>query len=222
MFGIIHASENSWASPVTIGSFGVGVVLLVALVWNESVVAQPIMPLRLFADPVRVGGYIGRTLYMGAMIGFFFGAQYLQEALGMNSLQAGMAFFPMTLVNFAVALLFPRIAPRMGEAWPLVIGFGQGPVFAPLTSAVISGASAADAGAASGLVNTFHQLGTALGLGLLVALSPPACTAAGADEAVAVSAEASAAFAGASGMLALCLIVCASLILPREIAARRR
>lgn len=38
---------------MTIGSFGVGVVLLVALVWNESDVAQPIMPLRLFADPVR-------------------------------------------------------------------------------------------------------------------------------------------------------------------------
>jgi hypothetical protein len=254
VFGIINAADTSWASPVSIVAFAIGVVLLVVLVWNEGAVSQPIMPLRLFNNPVRVGGYVGRLLYMGAMIGFFFfGAQYLQEALGMNPLASGAAFLPMTIVNFMVAILFPRIARRFGEAWPLVlgvaltlvgmfwlaqitvstdyllgvalpmvvIGLGQGLVFAPLTSAGIFGAATADAGAASGLVNTFHQLGTAIGLGVLVAISMPVFTNAGGSGAVAVAAEAGAAFTGASIFLALCLVICAALILPREVRSRR-
>jgi predicted MFS family arabinose efflux permease len=57
-----------------------------------------------------------------------------------------------------------------GVALPMVlIGAGQGLAFAPLTSFGIIGAPASDAGAASGLVNTFHQVGTCLGLGIAVA-----------------------------------------------------
>ena len=41
----------------------------------------------------------------------------------------------------------------------VLIGAGQGLAFAPLTAAGIAGVDAADAGAASGLVNTAHQLG---------------------------------------------------------------
>ncbi len=57
-----------------------------------------------------------------------------------------------------------------GVALPMIlIGAGQGLAFAPLTSFGIIGAPASDAGAASGLVNTFHQVGTCLGLGIAVA-----------------------------------------------------
>ena len=60
-------------------------------------------------------------------------------------------------------------------ALPMVlIGIGQGLAFAPLTSAGIAGVTARDAGAASGLVNTAHQLGSALGLGILVAVAASA------------------------------------------------
>jgi EmrB/QacA subfamily drug resistance transporter len=56
-----------------------------------------------------------------------------------------------------------------GVALPMVVlGLGMGCAFAPLTSAGLSGVAAADAGAASGLVNVAHQLGGSLGLGMLV------------------------------------------------------
>jgi EmrB/QacA subfamily drug resistance transporter len=249
VFGVIHAADTGWGTPVTIAAFAVGVVLLAVLVINEARVAQPIMPLRLFASRVRVGGYVGRFLYMGAMIGFFFfTSQYLQETLGFTALQAGAGFLPMTIVNFAVALLFPRIARRIGEGLPLsagvaltlagmfwlsrltpdtdylvgvalpmlLLGAGQGLVFAPLTSAGIAGATARDAGAASGLVNTFHQLGSSLGLAVLVAIAAPAATGQ-ADASAAASAEASAALTGSSAMLALCLIAVTALILPAHL-----
>lgn len=57
-------------------------------------------------------------------------------------------------------------------AAPMVlIGTGQGLVFAPVTSQGLAGVGAADAGAASGLVNSFHQIGSAVGLGVLVTVS---------------------------------------------------
>ncbi|WP_084077837.1 MFS transporter [Demequina sp. NBRC 110057] len=250
VFATIHAAEASWGAPLTIGSLVGGLALIALLVWNEARAAQPIMPLRLFDDRVRVGGYVGRLLFMGAMIGFFFfTTQFMQDVLGFTPLQAGLGFLPMTAVNFAVALASPRIARRVGEAPALVagvavtmvgmlwlsrigvdstyvtdvalpmvlIGAGQGLVFAPLTSAGIHGASEADAGAASGLVNTFHQLGMALGLGILVVVGSHA-VGAGVSGVEAVAVGASASLAAGTALLLASLVVCAALILP---AARR-
>ncbi|MGW9413651.1 MFS transporter [Arthrobacter cupressi] len=102
VFGIISAGESGWGSPVTLAALAAGVVLLAVFVRGEALSAQPILPLRLFADRERTGAYAARLLYMGAMIGFFyFTTQFLQGVLGFTPLQAGIAFFPMTVVNFA-------------------------------------------------------------------------------------------------------------------------
>jgi EmrB/QacA subfamily drug resistance transporter len=56
-----------------------------------------------------------------------------------------------------------------GIALPmLLIGAGMGLAFTPLTQAAIAGVDHHDAGAASGLVNVFQQLGSTIGIGLLV------------------------------------------------------
>jgi EmrB/QacA subfamily drug resistance transporter len=56
-----------------------------------------------------------------------------------------------------------------GIALPmLLIGGGMGLAFTPLTQAAIAGVDNHDAGAASGLVNVFQQIGSSLGIGLLV------------------------------------------------------
>ncbi|MFT2816780.1 MFS transporter [Leifsonia sp. A12D58] len=256
VFAIIHAAEASWTSPLTLVFGIIGLLLLVALIINESRVAQPILPLRLFASRLRTGGYLGRMLYMGAMIGFFFfTTQYLQNVLGFTPLQAGVGFLPMTVVNFAVAMLIPRIVARVGQAAPLVtgialtligmiwlsritpdanyllgvalpmvvVGAGQGLVFAPLTSAGIAGVSTRDAGAASGLVNTFHQIGMSLGLGILVAVSANAGTAtADAPAATQMTEQVSAALTAGSVLLGLCLVVSLVLIVPAERARTRQ
>jgi EmrB/QacA subfamily drug resistance transporter len=108
-----------------------------------------------------------------------------------------------------------------GLAAPMVlIGAGQGLAFAPLTSAGIAGASAQDAGAASGLVNTFHQVGMAFGLGILVATAAHAGTGS-ASTAVRLAAQVSAALTAGSILLALSLIAAVALIVPAA-AARRR
>jgi predicted MFS family arabinose efflux permease len=253
VFGIVSSSEAGWASPVTLGSLVAAAALLTVLVLNEARAQQPIMPLHLFASRVRTGAYVARMLYLGAMIGFFyFTTQLLQGVLGYSALAAGIAFFPMTVVNFAVAMAIPRLTPRFGNAallatgvaltlagmtWlsrvgvdssylgavaaPMVlIGAGQGLAFAPLTSAGISGVTREQAGAASGLVNTAHQLGSALGLAVLVAAS--ASAGAGAPDPVAALAQhVSAALTVGALLLALCLAATLVLVLPSGAADHR-
>jgi len=63
------------------------------------------------------------------------------------------------------ALVFGIVeSAERGWTNPMVlIGAGQGLAFAPLTTFGIAAVRGEDAGAASGLVNTAHQLGMALG-----------------------------------------------------------
>ena len=154
------------------------------------------------------------------------------------------ARFPMTVVNFAVAMTIPRLTARLGQAAPLavgvlltlsgmawlaqvqvtsscwtavalpmvLIGAGQGLAFAPLTSAGIAGVGTSDAGAASGLVNTFHQLGMALGLSVLVAVA--ANSGHGLAPADALTAHVDTALSAGTVLLGACLLAVLGLILP--------
>ncbi|MGO4188984.1 MFS transporter [Pseudarthrobacter sp. TAF60_1] len=107
-----------------------------------------------------------------------------------------------------------------GVALPMIlIGAGQGLAFAPLASFGIIGAPASDAGAASGLVNTFHQVGMCLGLGVAVAAA--ATVPATGTAAVHLAAQVSAALTTGSILLLLALAVAAGLILPADLASRR-
>jgi EmrB/QacA subfamily drug resistance transporter len=252
VYGIIHSADSSWGTAATVIPVLAGVVLIASLVFAESRAAEPVMPLRLFASRERAGAYLVRMLYMGAMIGFFFyTTQYLQGVLGFSAFQAGVAFFPMTVVNFAVAMTIPGLTARVGQAVPLtagvvltlagmawlaqvqvtssywtsvampmvLIGAGQGLAFAPLTSAGIAGVGARDAGAASGLVNTFHQLGMALGLSVLVAVS--ASSGHGPTSAAGVlTAHVHTALTAGTLLLAASLLAVLSLILPTHLRSR--
>ncbi|WP_345449331.1 MFS transporter, partial [Microbacterium fluvii] len=246
VFAILSASESGWAAPQTIAGFVTAAIILTVFVIAESRASQPIMPLRLFASRIRTGAYLTRLLYLGAMIGFFFfTSQYLQEALGFTPLQAGLAFLPMTLVNFVVAMGIPWLVRRFGDppilivgavltlagmiwlsritedgdyltavALPmLLLGAGQGFAFAPMTTFGLAGATAQDAGAASGVVNTFHQMGSSLGLGILVAAAA-AATPGTTGTAAIITAQASAALTTASLFLAAALVVVLALIAP--------
>src|SRR3954463_13801540 len=247
VFGIIESGEVGWGAARVVLPVVVGLALLAALVAIESRVEQPIMPLRLFRSRERSGAYATRMLYLGAMIGFFFfTTQFMQDALGFTPLQAGLGFLPMSLVNFAVALVIPRLRARFSDAvllaggtavtlagmvWlsraglgdaylatvalPMVlVGAGQGLAFAPLTSAGIAGVAPRDAGAASGLVNTAHQLGMALGLAVLSAVALRA--GAGLEGPAAVAERVAAALTASSVLLAVALLLVLVLLVPGE------
>src|SRR3954468_5317747 len=94
----------------------------------------------------------------------------------------------------------------------VLVGVGQGLAFAPLTSSGIAGVAPADAGAASGLVNTAHQLGMALGLAVLSAVAAGA--GAGLPGPAAGVEHVGAALTAGSVLLAVALLVVLVVLVP--------
>jgi MFS family permease len=85
----------------------------------------------------------------------------LLPGLGLGA--AGLALFTQTPVRASYA---PDLLPSM-----ILVGVGAGLTFPALMTLAMSGAHPADAGLASGLVNTTQQVGGALGLAVLATLS---------------------------------------------------
>ena len=127
VYGIVRSADAGWSDPLTLATLAAGIGLLVAFVATERRAPQPVMPLRLFATRERTGAYTARMLFLGAMVPFwFFTTQYLQQVLGDTPVQAGLAFLPTTIVNFAAALAVPRLTRRYGNARVLLGGLALG------------------------------------------------------------------------------------------------
>jgi EmrB/QacA subfamily drug resistance transporter len=117
VYGIVHSADTGWTDPVTLIAVAVAAVALTVFVANERRAPQPIMPLRLFASRERRGAYAGRLLFLGAMVPFwFFTTQYLQGVDGYSPVRAGLAFLPVTVVNFVAAMAVPWLTRRFGNA----------------------------------------------------------------------------------------------------------
>ncbi|MGW7528023.1 MFS transporter [Streptomyces sp. NPDC054783] len=107
-----------------------------------------------------------------------------------------------------------------GVALPMVlIGAGQGLTLAPLTSSGVDGVAPADAGAASGLVNTVHQIGSALSLSILSAITAAVSTGHTATD---IAARSGAALTGSSVLLALAVMAVLTLLAPARITRNER
>jgi EmrB/QacA subfamily drug resistance transporter len=91
----------------------------------------------------------------------------------------GRALCVVGLTLVAVALALFACTPVHGDYWAhifpsfTIMGIGAGLAFPPLMGLAMSGATAEDAGLASGLINTTGQVGGALGLAVLATVSVP-------------------------------------------------
>lgn len=122
VYAIVHSTEVGWMATSTLGVLVIAIGLLVFFIVTERRVAQPVLPLRLFASRERVGAYLGRLLFLGAMVSFFFfSTQFMQLVLGFSPLQAGIGFLPMTLPTFVAALSVPMFTRYLGNGGLLCV-----------------------------------------------------------------------------------------------------
>jgi EmrB/QacA subfamily drug resistance transporter len=99
-----------------------------------------------------------------------------------------------------------------GIALPMaLIGTGMGLAFTPLTQAAIAGVDNHDAGAASGLVNVFQQLGSTIGIGVLVTVFAAASEGSGAQ---ALAEGVPTTIAVSAGLVAAALVVVLTVMRP--------
>lgn len=117
VYGITRTADTGWGDPITLAFIGGGLVVLAGFVLIEWRAAEPILPLRIFANRARTGAFIARMLFAGAMFGyFFFISQYMQGTLGFSPLLAGLGFLPMSVVQFLVSINVSRLTRRFGNA----------------------------------------------------------------------------------------------------------
>ena len=122
VFALIYASEFGWNDALAFSVILTGVGFLLIFIAVEKRAAMPLVPLRLFKSPQRTGANLARALFVGSMGAFwFFVSQFLQIAKGMNPLETGLAFLPMTLASFAIAFFVPTLSRKFGDA-PFLAG----------------------------------------------------------------------------------------------------
>ncbi|MEZ5155217.1 MAG: DHA2 family efflux MFS transporter permease subunit [Solirubrobacterales bacterium] len=110
------AAKDGWGDPLTLGLAAGSLALLGAFVARESTVRNPLVPLRIFRSRNVSGANAIQALTVAGMFGLFFlGVLYLQEVLGYDALETGLAFLPTTLVMGTMSVRF---------AEPLIMRFG--------------------------------------------------------------------------------------------------
>ncbi|PJI91022.1 MFS transporter [Luteimicrobium subarcticum] len=152
----------------------------------------------LVARIMLVGGMMGMFFYLTLFLQNVFGYSPIQAGLAFLPLTAVLFAFSrisaalMTRVGLrpllvggltvsTVALLvlsqLQADSSYVGVLVPLVLfGIGNGLAFVPLTAAALTEVEPQDAGAASGLVNATQQVGSSLGLAVLVTVGSAAAT----------------------------------------------
>jgi EmrB/QacA subfamily drug resistance transporter len=118
VYTILQVSEKGWGSTQTLVLGAISLALETAFVLRQARIANPLMPLRLFRSR-NVSGANGLQMLLvaGMFSTFFLGALYLQEILGYDPLEVGLAFLPTTLVMGTLSLgysekLIMRFGPR--------------------------------------------------------------------------------------------------------------
>jgi EmrB/QacA subfamily drug resistance transporter len=163
LFAIIEGPSHGWTSPLILGAFALGAVLLGAFVAWELHTPHPMLDVSFFANPRFSAASIAVTLVFFAMFGsLFFLTQYLQFVLGFTPLEAGVRLIPVAVVLMVAAPTSSLLVARWGTKIIVTTGL-----------AVVSGAllllSRADTSSGYGLVVVVLVL---LGLGMGIALAP--------------------------------------------------
>jgi EmrB/QacA subfamily drug resistance transporter len=174
-------------------------------------------------DALQIGlAFLPVTIIMGTLTGRYseplimrFGARRLLFP-GLSLVAAGLVLFTRAPVD----------ANYLTDVFPVLVllGSGVGICFPALMTIAMSGATRADAGLASGLVNTSAQVGGALGLAVLATLSTSRSNdleAAGHSTASALTSGYHLAFWVAAGLVVAAIGVAALVIQPEEKAAEQ-
>ena len=113
--------EHPWSSPVIVGLGAAGAVLLAVFVLWESRAAEPILPLRLFGDPIfTVGSTLGFLTGCGLFGSVIFLPLFLQVVTGVSALGSGLLLLPLTAGVVTGSVGSGRIISRTGRyrGWP--------------------------------------------------------------------------------------------------------
>jgi EmrB/QacA subfamily drug resistance transporter len=107
VYTILGVAEEGWGSGQTLGLGAISIALLVGFVLRQERAANPLVPLRLFRSrEVSGANSVQALMVIGMFAMFFLGALYMQQILGYDALQVGLAYLPLTVVMGVMSFRF--------------------------------------------------------------------------------------------------------------------
>ncbi len=197
VLGLTLVESRGADDPLALGAAGAGVAGLAAFVVVERRATHPILP----AWALRRPGFLPATVTAAALTAsttsaMFLALLYQQDEMGRSALEAGLWSAPLNVAVIAGSFLGARVRPRRAMAVGLVVvsagalalvtlsaagftiafalmGAGLGAASVASTASGTQALPEEEQGIASGVLNAAAQIGTALGLAVIVTLASP-------------------------------------------------
>ena len=123
VYAFVDANQAGWGSTQTIGLLALAAVLIGAFVAIELRSRQPLVPFRIFRSRTLTGANVaGLLLGMSLFSMFFFVSLYMQQVLGYDALDAGLAYLPLAITIIISAGVASTLATRIGFKPVLIVG----------------------------------------------------------------------------------------------------
>jgi MFS family permease len=124
VYGIVRTDSLGWGDPGVLLPLAVGVVLLAGFALVEGRFARaPLMPARIVRlGRLRAANLVVLLLYAAVFAMWFFLTLYLQQVLGLDAIETGLAFLPLTIAIVAVTSQTARLIARFGAGRVLTAG----------------------------------------------------------------------------------------------------
>ena len=123
VFALIEQPNAGWSAPwIWLPGVG-GLALLVAFVWRQRHVADPILPLDLFRSRTFSAGNLATFfVYAALALNGFVLAVYLQQGASLTATLAGLASLPTTIVMIVLSPRTGALAGRWGPRLFMTVG----------------------------------------------------------------------------------------------------
>lgn len=188
---IMQGPHWGWTSSGVIGLFSLSIVAFILFIIVEKRSKEPLFHPKLFAN----AGFLFASICNGCLIGFvwsvfFFFPLYLQNEIGISSLQVGLIMLlitlPVAIFSIPIGKLYERIGAKAllltgfsllflsvffqskitiyGSC--ILIGFGWVFTWGPSASKALSSLPHRMAGIASGMFMTLQEIGGVIGLAI--------------------------------------------------------
>jgi EmrB/QacA subfamily drug resistance transporter len=121
-----EGNDWGWTSAATLGCFAVTIVATLLFLRVEARVDAPLVDLALLRNRVLVGATLSILIVAGSINALMYVLSlYFQDpaALGMSSLDAGLATLPAAAVMILITPAITPVASRLGAAVTVAVGF---------------------------------------------------------------------------------------------------
>ena len=123
VYGLVDAVDQGWTSNTTILRVAVALVLIGIFVAIELRTRRPLVPFSIFRNrTLRGANVVGLLTGMSLFSMFFMITLYLQQVLGLDALQAGLAYLPLSAAIILAAGMAGQLVTRVGFKPVLISG----------------------------------------------------------------------------------------------------